>query len=480
MGVVSRPRLPAVNPFSLVSLQEAPVSKKESKRPQESPAHEGTPSAAGHGHAAPAAGLSRQLPGWHPLPFLEEPAEFQANYSEDELAARQQDQLIRVPGPRRLPPVLHLAEVIGADGAREVLDSGQVVFHAVGDTGHGLNSPQMDVALAMTMDYHRPNPADHPAFFLHLGDVIYSPYHGPAVLKKDLYKPLFYQPYDGYPGKILAIPGNHDSNPEEDPHAIDTFQDNFCAPPPAGAEAATPVRRPMWQPGVYFMLEAPFVRILGLFSNGGEYQGVIAGPAAGDAQKAFLVEQLRDVRAKRDREGDTSALIVAVHHPPYSGGGHTGSAQMLRDLDDAFHQGGITPDAVLSGHAHNYQRFTRRTPSAGATVEVPYVVSGNGGFDMQPVKPGRDRQPVRTPVRGAGDDHSLRQYYSGYGYLLVTVTRRVLTIECYTVHPHSSELPLDSVTVDLRTHRITSETKPLEHPLPGEGRGHLGEGLLFG
>jgi hypothetical protein len=419
--------------------------------------------------AAPAPGLSRLVPGWHPAPFLDEKAGFQDALSKQELDARNKGQLIAVPPPRRSPPILRLEEFIGATDAQEIDDSGQIVLHVVGDTGLGLHSNQTDVAEAMALDYHRPNPADHPAFFFHLGDVCYSEFHGPRVPKANLYKPQFYLPYADYPGKIVAILGNHDCNPEEDPHAVEAFEDNFCAPP-STPDQPPPLRSPMHQPGVYFLLEAPYVRVIGLCSNGGETQGVISGPVAGDAQKSFLIEQLKAVKAKR-AAGDRSALIVAMHHPPYSGGGHTGSKHMSDDLDDAFRQAGIAPDAVLSGHAHNFQRFTRSYTLAGTTMEIPYIVAGNGGHGMTPVKPGRDRKPVKTPVSGAGGEVTLNQYYNGNGYLLVTVTPSVLTIDAYAVHPRPSEIPFDSVTVSLQTHRITNQTQPLEHPLPGEGRG---------
>jgi hypothetical protein len=56
--------------------------------------------------------------------------------------------------------------------------------------------------------------------------------------------------------------------------------------------------------------------------------------------------------------------------PPFSGGGgHTGSGQMLKDLDEAFNTAGIAPDAVLSGHAHNYQRFTRTVTVGGKKMD---------------------------------------------------------------------------------------------------------------
>ena len=47
-------------------------------------------------------------------------------------------------------------------------------------------------------------------------------------------------------------------------------------------------------------------------------------------------------------------------------------------LDAAFQSSERTPDLVLSGHVHDYQRFTR-TMADGR--KVPYVVIGNGGYD---------------------------------------------------------------------------------------------------
>jgi 3',5'-cyclic AMP phosphodiesterase CpdA len=166
-------------------------------------------------------------------------------------------------------------------------------------------------------------------------------------------------------------------------------------------------------------------------------------------------------------------LIVAMHHPPYSGGGgHSGSSTMLADLDAAFNEAKIGPDAVLSGHAHVYQRFTRTTQVAGNPMEVPYVVAGIGGHGpIQPVKPSFDRQPVRTPLKGRSpngvEDQSLRQYFNGFGHLIVTVTNRVLTIDLIGTKTQT-HLAVDSVTVDLGTNRITHETPPFTHPANGE------------
>ena len=412
----------------------------------------------------------------HPSPFLADPAHFRSGRSAGELAQSQQGQLIAVPPPKRSPPVMDIAQVIGSAAVSEIQQSGQIVFQTAGDTGAGQHEDLGQVVAVMAMDFQRPNPADRPAFFLHLGDVIYNLVFGQVESKTALYKPQFYIPYSNYPGKILAIPGNHDSDPEEDPNSIDAFEANFCAPLPKGAQLnqmiQSPKRTPMYQPGVYFRLDAPFVQILGLFSNGGEYEGVIRGGIVGDAQWSFLGDQLKQIKHDRDN-GQRRALLLAVHHPPFSGGGgHSGSGQMLADLESAFKTAGIAPDAVLSGHAHNYQRFTRNVTVGGKTMQVPYVVAGCGGHNITPLKPASNRKPVATPLRGAhaGTDtseHSLRQYFNGFGHVVVTVTNRILTLDLIGTKTESSE-PVDSVTVDLTTHNITHETAPFAHPANGE------------
>jgi hypothetical protein len=394
--------------------------------------------------------------------------------SASESMASQADQLIAVPKPKRSPAVMDLAEVIGSQQVDDIQQSGQIVFHSVGDTGFGKGEDLHQVAQVMAMDFQRPNPADRPAFFLHLGDVIYNhQYHDPES-KRNMYPPQYYEPYAEYPGRILAIPGNHDSNPQEDPDSIDAFQDNFCTSPPQNQQELTqmlqsPNRTPMYQPGVYYRFDCPFMQIVALFSNGGENEGVIRGGAVGDDQYKFLVAQLKEIKAARDR-GPRKALLIAVHHPPFSGGGHAGSGHMLSDLDAAFKAAAIAPDAILSGHAHNYQRFTRETTFNGKAMQVPFLVAGNGGHGIIPVKLGTNRQPIKTPVTSG--DHTLRQYFNGYGHLLITVTQRVLTIDLIGTKTNTAD-PVDSVTVDLASNSITHEIASFDHPEKGEERSHV-------
>jgi hypothetical protein len=410
-------------------------------------------------------------------PFLQEPANFGSTRTRQQLDQSQAGQIIPIPPPKRSPPVIDLGEVIGAQSVDEISQSGQLVFHSAGDTGFGAPWDVELVAQVMEMDLHRPNPADRPAFFFHLGDVIYNHQYKLPESKENMYEPQFYVPYGHYQAKILAIPGNHDSNPQEDPKAIDAFEENFCAQPPQSDTDLTqilgsPNRAPMYQPGTFFRLDAPFAQIIGLFSNGGEHEGVIRDKVAGPSQWNFLIEQLKAIKTARDA-GKRLALIVAMHHPPYSGGGgHSGSSVMLEDLDTAFNQAKIGPDAVLSGHAHVYQRFTRTVQIAGKAMEVPYIVAGTGGHGpIQPVKPTFERQPVHTPLRGkslnGAEDHSLQQYFNGFGHLIVTVTNRVLTIDLIGTKTQTHQ-SVDSVTVDLGTNKVTHETPPFSHPANGE------------
>jgi predicted phosphodiesterase len=353
-------------------------------------------------------------------------------------------QLGPIPKPSR-DPAISLDEIIGAAGVKEIEDLGTIRFHAVGDTGRaaGENTPQDQVAADMALDYHPDAGGMNPAFFLHLGDVIYGPN------KVDHYRNEFYTPYKQYPGKIVAVAGNHDGEtfPKTDTVPLEAFLDNFCAPTaavPPIASGAGIFRQTMTEPGVYWLLDAPFVQVIGLYSNIADGPGYLTG-AGGDAtQTKWLAQALGSVAA--DRKGGTrKALIVAVHHPPYSNGGHSGSPAVLAALDAAADAAGVMPDAVLSGHAHNYQRHTRRISFRGRPMEIPFVVAGCGGHNAAAVG-----QAYGQVIGDRTFDKSLH----GYGYLLVTVTPQTLKVDMWEV-PSTANIPFDTVTVDLATSRVS-------------------------
>ncbi|MBV9942447.1 MAG: metallophosphoesterase, partial [Solirubrobacterales bacterium] len=189
------------------------------------------------------------------------------------------DQLQPVPAPRATPPRLDFASVLGADVLAAVTATNRISFHAVGDTGVAQTSSiagEAAVADAMVKDLSVA-PATAPAFFFHLGDVVYNFGEG------RYYYDQFYEPFRAYDRPIFAIPGNHDGmvfgSAADTPNTetLTAFLRNFCAAAPGPSpDAAGLVRSTMTQPGVYFTLDAPFVSIVGLYTNVLHGPGVIS------------------------------------------------------------------------------------------------------------------------------------------------------------------------------------------------------------
>jgi len=347
-------------------------------------------------------------------------------------------------------PTLTLAQVYGSRGAsidQSLNAAGQIVFHCVGDTGSDIGpGTQSLVADKMASDFAEANVADVPSFCYHLGDVVY--YFGEA----EYYYDQFYEPYRNYPAPILGIPGNHDGivYPGDPVQTLSAYRRNFCAatagPSP---DAGGLVRTTMTQPGVYYTFDAPFVRIMGLYSNALEDPGVISDqngtyPALDQRQIAFLTTALTRVKS----QNYMGAVIVATHHPPFTGGSdHGASPLMLNDIDKACTAAGVWPHAVLSGHEHNYQRYTRIVNEA----QIPFVVAGCGGHS--PLS--KMRSAVRTPHK-IDTTLTLESYDdTDYGYLRIVVNAATMRIE---FHPQSdggtTKTPDDVVTINLAAHTI--------------------------
>jgi len=358
-----------------------------------------------------------------------------------------------VPKPRggAVEPVLTLAQVFGDEGAAKVAaiqKNGQIVFHAVGDTGSVVGpATQSLVADKMVSDFNEANPADVPSFFLNLGDVVY--YFGEA----SYYYDQFYEPYRLYPAPILAIPGNHDGvvYAGDPAPTLDAFLRNFCSPEPTTSpDAGGLVRTAMIQPGVYFTFDAPFVRILGIYSNVLEDPGVISAQGVkksvlDNRQVDFLTAALKRVKSEKY----PGAVLIAVHHPPFTGGMvHGGSPMMLADIDSACKAAGVWPHAVISGHVHNYQRFTRTVDN----IQLPYVVAGCGGHSPLTSMKATYRTPYKVDATLTLESYDDKDY----GYLRLAVTAETLTIE---FHPQSdtgtTKTPDDKVTVNLATRALS-------------------------
>lgn len=356
-------------------------------------------------------------------------------------------------------PVLTLGQALGDGGEKRVQSiqsSGQLVFHCVGDTG-SVRGPQSQslVADKMVADFTEINPLSVPHFFYHLGDVVYS--FGEARYYYD----QFYEPYREYPAPIFAIPGNHDGlvfNGDRD-RTLEAYLRNFCAESPVHTpEAGGLMRTAMTEPGVYYTFEAPLVRILGVYSNVLEDPGVISSEGdpespVSDVQLAFLTAALRRARQDTAASRFRGAVLIAVHHPPFTYGGvHSGSPRMLQDLDTCAQKAGFWPHAVLSGHAHNYQRFTRTVGQS----QIPYIVAGSGGHAVTRLRhdaAGAIRTPAQVTSSLVFENYDDRHY----GYLRVTVTEALLKFEFHPAEDGSAEkTPDDRVVVDLKTRRLVT------------------------
>src|SRR5215469_872690 len=358
---------------------------------------------------------------------------------------------VPLPAGSVIEPTLTLAQVYGSQGPAKttaIQNSGQIVFHSVGDTGSDIGpATQSLVADKMVSDFTEANPADVPSFLFHLGDLVY--YFGEAAYYYD----QFFEPYRNYPAPILAIPGNHDGVVySADPApTLAAFLRNFCASSFAQSpDAGDLLRTTMIQPGVYFTFEAPFVRILGLYSNVLEDPGVISNQGGTyttlDARQIdFLTAALKRVKS----DNFTGAVIIATHHPPFTGGSvHGGSPMMLADIDSACKAAGVWPHAVISGHVHNYQRFTRTVDN----IEIPYVVAGCGGHSPLTSMKATYRTPYKVDATLTLESYDDKDY----GYLRLVVTAETLTIE---FHPQSdtgtTKTPDDKVTVNLATRALS-------------------------
>jgi len=266
-----------------------------------------------------------------------------------------------LPTPLGEPPYHYDLETIvpGITAAAEKL--GHLTFHVVGDTGGVKDADyQREVAALMKGDLNLPD-AQRPQFFYHLGDVVY--YNGQVA---DYYD-QFYEPYDHYGVPIIAIPGNHDGDPiNASQVSLDGWVRYFMtAKPHVNPESHDAPRATMSQPNVYFTLDAPFVTIVGMYTN------VPEGGSIDSVQQQWLTNEF--ATAPEDK-----ALIVALHHPIYSfDDHHSGSARMADAVQQAINDTRRVPNMVLTAHVHNYQRIERKLTGKHAT---PFMVIGHGGY----------------------------------------------------------------------------------------------------
>jgi hypothetical protein len=347
------------------------------------------------------------------------------------------------PAPGLPPFRLNLDAILDPDTLNRIKKSEKLVFHSVGDTG-GVNTPSYIEAVSrfMECDFTHTRPPDRPSLFYHLGDVVY--YDGESAN----YWPEFYEPYINYPGPIVAIPGNHDGdvNPATGESSLEAFVRNFCSQSavisPDNIDAP---RRTMTQPNVFWTLNTPLVTIIGLYSNCPE------GGQISDTQRAWFIAELAAAPSELP-------VILAVHHPIYSAyGAHPGSTRLKDLLEHSCESAKRAPDVVLTGHVHNYQRFS--APLYNKT-DVPFIVAGAGGYNRRLHVLGKvfhdAQQKKQLPVQIGNEDVLLENFNDQqHGYLRITVTTSSIRLD-YVAVPDPSEhakdgvlKPYDSVEVRL-------------------------------
>jgi acid phosphatase type 7 len=140
-------------------------------------------------------------------------------------------------------------------------------------------------------------------------------------------------------------------------------------PTALGSQKTSAARTRMDLPNVYWTFTTPFATFIGLFSNVGETQGEIHQ------------DQIDWFKGELTAADPHLALIVAVHHPPFSGDTeHSGSTEVDTVLFSSFKATKRYPDLILSGHVHNYQRFTADLAGPKGALQIPCIVAGAGGY----------------------------------------------------------------------------------------------------
>ena len=305
---------------------------------------------------------------------------------------------VPLPAPSGQPPYRRsLAEIVGRGPIAEIARDGALRFHCVGDTGgHGDPLAQARVMAAMAAELSGAAP---PRFFYHLGDVVYP--HG----EEAHYRSQFFAANEPYTAPILGVPGNHDAeNDLSGELALAPFLATFGSNALPLHEAGATVRPPSRQPHVYWTLVHDWLRIVGVYSN------VPEGGQFDDEQLRWLIGELQATP-------EHATLILAMHQPPISADITHGSNLTLAELlDDCAAQAGRGPDAVFGGHAHSYQRFTRRGADGRP---IPHIVAGAGGYpELHPL--GRGVGALPASFRGL-DGVTLDAYEDrAHGFMTVT------------------------------------------------------------
>jgi Calcineurin-like phosphoesterase len=393
---------------------------------------------------------------FRPRPTSNKPSKTRPPFGDPVAAPKPHPNFVAIPSTNKQPKDLsyNLASAVDPGLISAINATGQMVFFSVGDTGD-INATGFTRDLAEQMEaLYDSSPANSkPAWLYHLGDVVY--YNG----EETDYRDQFYDPYKFLNSLIFAIPGNHDGqtivnkgDPPDPEPSLKGFFANFCDKKRQPSQSS-PYRLTMDQPWPYWTLNTPLATFIGLYSN---VDGSLDNSTAKQhPQFNWLISQLKSAEKNK-------ALILAVHHCPFSlDGEHGGYGDILDAIDQAAAASGNRyPDLVLAGHVHNYQRFSREIGSS----TYPYIVAGNGGYasvrtmhqlQLNPTTGARITTPFQTTQHGV----TLQSYNETQpGFLRLTITKTTIKGEYFindmTGKPQTAPA-FDTFSFDLATKKVT-------------------------
>ncbi len=152
-------------------------------------------------------------------------------------------------------------------------------------------------------------------------------------------------------------------------------------------------------------------------------------------------------------------------------------------LFDSFAATKRYPNLILSGHVHNYQRFTKVTQGPNGSLQIPCIVAGAGGYinlgNLHTVNGAPPKAPLllTNGLTLAGYDQT------NFGFLRLEVTKRQIAGTYFSAPFVSGGTPAakvgDNFVIDLVKNTVTTggaggkpgPTKPGKKPKSPKKKG---------
>jgi len=125
---------------------------------------------------------------------------------------------------------------------------------------------------------------------------------------------------------------------------------------------------------------------------------------------------------------------------------------------ESFAATGKYPHLILSGHVHNYQRFTVQESVKNKTLEIPCVVAGAGGYSKLGTLHTIKGKPPMAPLQ-LTDTLRLESYDDQYfGFMRLEVTKDEIAGSYFSAPYQEGETPKvrlsDGFTIDLAARTV--------------------------